>query len=90
MPANERALTLFQGKQEMNSKLTHPGPASAPTAIPVLLNPKEAAEKCRCSESFLAKKRMTGDGQGEIRLVDQRHFRPELISSLLRSRYVLI
>ena len=32
------------------------------SAIPVLLSPKEAAEKCRCSQSFLAKKRMTGDG----------------------------
>jgi hypothetical protein len=32
------------------------------SAIPVLLSPKEAAEKYRCSASFLAKKRMTGDG----------------------------
>jgi len=32
------------------------------SAIPVLLSPKEAADKCRCSVSFLAKKRMTGDG----------------------------
>jgi hypothetical protein len=32
------------------------------SAIPVLLSPKEAAEKYRCSVSFLAKKRMTGDG----------------------------
>jgi hypothetical protein len=32
------------------------------TAIPVLLSPKEAADKCRCSISYLAKARMTGDG----------------------------
>jgi hypothetical protein len=32
------------------------------SAIPVLLSPKEAAQKYRCSESFLAKKRITGEG----------------------------
>jgi hypothetical protein len=32
------------------------------SAIPVLLSPKEAAKKYRCSVSFLAKKRVTGDG----------------------------
>jgi hypothetical protein len=32
------------------------------STIPVLLSPKEVAQKYRCSESFLAKKRMTGDG----------------------------
>jgi len=32
------------------------------SAIPLLLSPKEAARKYRCSESFLAKKRMTGEG----------------------------
>jgi hypothetical protein len=32
------------------------------SAIPVLLSPKEAAQKLRRSVSFLAKKRMTGDG----------------------------
>ena len=32
------------------------------SAIPVLLSPKEVAQKYRCSVSFLAKKRMTGDG----------------------------
>jgi hypothetical protein len=34
----------------------------SPSTIPVLLSPKEVAQKYRCSESFLAKKRMTGDG----------------------------
>jgi hypothetical protein len=34
----------------------------SPSAIPVLLSPKEAAQKLHCSTSFLAKKRMTGDG----------------------------
>ena len=37
------------------------------SAIPVLLSTKEAAEKYRCSESFLAKKRMTGDGPSFIK-----------------------
>ena len=32
------------------------------STIPVLLSPKEAADRFRCSVSFLAKKRMTGDG----------------------------
>jgi hypothetical protein len=32
------------------------------SAIPVLLSPKEAAQKLHRSVSFLAKKRMTGDG----------------------------
>jgi hypothetical protein len=32
------------------------------SAIPVLLSPKEAARELHCSVSFLAKKRMTGDG----------------------------
>jgi hypothetical protein len=32
------------------------------SAIPVLLTPKEAAHKLHCSVSFLAKKRITGDG----------------------------
>jgi hypothetical protein len=32
------------------------------SAIPVLLSPKEVAQKYRCSVSFLAKMRMTGDG----------------------------
>jgi hypothetical protein len=46
----------------MHSKLPAPGPSSAPTIIPVLLTPKEAARKLHRSVSFLAKKRMTGDG----------------------------
>jgi hypothetical protein len=37
-------------------------PDKSSSAIPVLLRPKEAAEKCRCSVSFLAKKRVTGGG----------------------------
>jgi hypothetical protein len=32
------------------------------SSIPVLLSPKEAAEKYRCSVSFLAKRRMNGNG----------------------------
>jgi len=32
------------------------------SAIPVLLSPKEAAKKLHRSVSFLAKRRMTGDG----------------------------
>ncbi len=32
------------------------------STIPVLLSPKEVAQKYRCSVSFLAKKRMTGGG----------------------------
>jgi hypothetical protein len=45
----------------MNSKLTT-GASPALTTIPVLLTPKEAAQKLHCSVSFLAKKRMSGDG----------------------------
>jgi hypothetical protein len=45
----------------MNFKLTT-GASPALTAIPVLLTPKETAQKLHCSTSFLAKKRMTGDG----------------------------
>lgn len=32
------------------------------TAIPVLLTPKEAAQRLKLSDSFLAKARMRGDG----------------------------
>ena len=46
----------------MHTKLPNSGPSSAPTIIPVLLTPKVAAQKLHCSVSFLAKKRMTGDG----------------------------
>jgi hypothetical protein len=34
----------------------------SPSAIPVLLTPKEAAPKLHCSVSYLAKLRMSGDG----------------------------
>jgi len=52
----------YPRETEMHPKLPNPGPSSAPTTIPVLLSPKEAAQKLHCSVSFLAKKRMTGDG----------------------------
>ena len=39
----------------------------SPSAIPVLLRPKEAAQKLKRSVSFLAKKRMTGDGPPYIK-----------------------
>jgi len=34
----------------------------SPSAIPILLSAKEAADKCRCSISYLAKARMSGNG----------------------------
>jgi hypothetical protein len=37
------------------------------SAIPVLLTAKKAAEKLHCSVSFLAKKRMSGDGPAFIK-----------------------
>jgi hypothetical protein len=61
--AGQRArIGRYPRETEMHSKLPNPGPSSAPTTIPVLLSSKEVAQKYRCSVSFLAKKRMTGDG----------------------------
>ena len=39
-----------------------PTPSNVAGAIPIYLNPKEAAQFLKCSTSFLAKKRLSGDG----------------------------
>jgi hypothetical protein len=70
----------------MNSKLTGPGSSSAPTTIPVLLTPREASEKCHCSISFLAKKRMTGDGPPYIKVGTRVHYTEPALIQWMKSR----
>ena len=70
----------------MNSKLTSPGPSSAHTTIPLLLSPREAAEKCHCSISFLAKKRMTGDGPPYIKVGTRVLYTEPALMQWMKSR----
>jgi hypothetical protein len=70
----------------MNSKLAGPGPFAAPTTIPVLLSPKEAADKCHCSISFLAKKRMTGDGPPYIKVGTRVRYAEPAMLQWMKSR----
>ena len=55
----------------MNSKLLIAGgsaPEKSPTSIPILLGPKEAAQRFKMSTSWLAKRRLTGDGPPYIKI----------------------
>jgi predicted DNA-binding transcriptional regulator AlpA len=70
----------------MNSKITGTGPSSAPTTIPVLLTPKAAAAKCQCSISFLAKKRMTGDGPPYIKVGTRVRYTEPAVMQWMKSR----
>jgi predicted DNA-binding transcriptional regulator AlpA len=52
-----------------NSDLRGPTPSEKPaTTIPVVLTPKEAAQRLRLSSSWLAKARMRGDGPPYIQI----------------------
>ena len=55
----------------MNSKTSVPIPAAADkssNALPILLTPKETAQRLKLSTSWLAKARMRGDGPPYIEL----------------------
>ena len=45
-----------------------PSPAHRPTATPILLTPKQAARHLNLSESWLAKRRVNGDGPPYVKL----------------------
>jgi excisionase family DNA binding protein len=51
----------------MKSQIETTMPKTAP-AVPVLMTPKEAARLLKVSASFLAKKRLTGDGPAYIKV----------------------
>jgi predicted DNA-binding transcriptional regulator AlpA len=55
----------------MLSKTSGPGGSSAahrPTATPILLTPKQAARHLNLSVSWLAKRRLAGDGPPYVKL----------------------
>jgi predicted DNA-binding transcriptional regulator AlpA len=45
-----------------------PSPADRPTATPILLTPKQAARHLNLSVSWLAKRRLAGDGPPYVKL----------------------
>ena len=51
-----------------NSNLRDRAPEKPATIIPVVLTPKEAAQRLRLSSSWLAKARMRGDGPPYIQI----------------------
>jgi predicted DNA-binding transcriptional regulator AlpA len=70
-----------------NSNLQGRAPSEKPaTIIPVVLTPKEAAQRLRLSSSWLAKARMRGDGPPYVQIVRAIRYTEAALIQWMKSR----